>query len=291
MIKIPFAVLSFSILFINSNLNNYNPVNPVKENNRIEIHPLANYDFRNLRDTIYTMKDSYAEVNLTTQHAKLVLRNGEVKEFPVSSGTKWVKDGINTREGLFTIHWKSKKLHSEQFDSTLMLNWMGFNGGIGFHALLGTRYYKYLGKKNVSHGCIRMSREDAKEMYNLVEKGTPVLVHSGNSAITIAFGEEEVVYKYYDFKTLSSVINERLSVIYNGDYFTTNLPKLLIDEENVSHSGLPIGNSENIPVKQFAKPNFLFIDQNITENAKLDYIIRGKNKINLSLNSFLDSIN
>lgn len=292
MIKIPFAVLSFSILFINSNLNNYNPVNPVQGNNRIEIHPLAKYDFRNLRDTIYTMKDSYVEVNLATQHAKLILRSGKVKEFPISSGTKWIKDGINTRKGLFTLHWKSKKIYSEQFDSTVILNWMGFNGGIGFHALLGKNYYKYLGKKNVSHGCVRMSREDAKEMYNLVEKGTPVLVHNGNSAITIAFGEEETVYKYYNYRTLHKTMQERFELIYNGNYFVSNLPKLLIDEENVWHSGLPIGDQENVPAKQFLKPNYLFVDQFQNSEAKnLDLVLNGVSRENLTFNSFLDSKN
>ena len=164
MIKIPLAILSVSILLINSSPVSYIPTLAEPEPIQIEINPLVNYDFRNLRDTLYTMEDNIIEVNLSTQHVKLISRNGSIKEFPVSSGTKRIEKGMDTREGLFVLHWKSKKLHSEQFDSTLMLNWMGFNGGIGFHALLGTRYYKYLGKRNVSHGCVRMSREGAKEI-------------------------------------------------------------------------------------------------------------------------------
>jgi len=289
MIKIPFAILSVSILLINSNLKWYVPQLPVEKTIQVKVNPLSKYDFRNLRDTIYTMEDNIIEVNLSTQHAKLISRNGKIKEFPISSGTKRIKDGINTREGLFTLHWKSKKLHSEQFDSTLMLNWMGFNGGIGFHALLGTRYYKYLGKRNVSHGCVRMSREDAAEMYRIVKKGTPVLVHSGNSAITIVFGEEGIVYKYYDYKTLHKIISSRFELIYNGNYFVSNLPKLLIDEENVWHSGLPIGDSESIPTKQLLIPGYLFVDFYATDSEKLEYISNGRDKYNLTLNSFLDS--
>jgi len=196
---------------------------------------------------------------------------------------------MDTREGLFVLHWKSKKLHSEQFDSTLMLNWMGFNGGIGFHALLGTRYYKYLGKRNVSHGCVRMSREDAKEMYSIVEKGTPVLVHSGNSAITVAFGEEGTVYKYYDYKTLHKIMSARFDVLYSGNYFVSAQPKLLIDKENVSHRGLPIDDSENIPVKQFLKPAYLYVDYKTNDVERLELISKGKDKKYLTLNSFLDS--
>ena len=244
MIKIPFAILSVSILLINSNLQWYVPQLPNEKTIQVNINPLVKYDFRNLRDTLYTMEANIIEVNLLTQHAKLISRNGLIREFPISSGTKRIEEGINTREGLFTLHWKSKKIYSEQFDSTVILNWMGFNGGIGFHALLGTRYYKYLGKRNVSHGCVRMNREDAAEMYKLVDKGTPVLVHSGNSVITIAFGEEGTVYKYYNYKTLHKLMPARFELIHSGNYLVSSLPKLLIDEENVWHSGLPIGNSE-----------------------------------------------
>ncbi len=289
MIKIPFAILSVSILLINSSVVRYIPKQYEPEPIQVKINPLAKYDFRNLRDTLYTMEDNIIEVNLSTQQAKLISRNGLIKEFPISSGTKRIEEGINTREGLFTLHWKSKKLHSEQFDSTLMLNWMGFNGGIGFHALLGKRYYKYLGKKNVSHGCVRMSREDAKEMYGIVEKGTPVLVHNGNSAITVAFGEEGTVYKYYNYKTLHKLMPTRFELINSGNYFVSNLPKLLIDEENVWHSGLPIGDSENIPSKQFVKPVYLYVDYKTNDVERLDYISNGKDKNNLTLNYFLDS--
>jgi hypothetical protein len=235
------------------------------------------------------MEDNIIEVNLSTQHAKLISRNGMTKEFPISSGTKRIEEGIETREGLFTLHWKSKKLYSEQFDSTVILNWMGFNGGIGFHALLGKRYYKYLGKHNVSHGCVRMSREDAKEMYKVVKKGTPVLVHNGNSAIAIAFGEERTVYKYYDYRTLHRIMQRRLNAIYNGNYFTSHLPKLLIDEENVWHSGLPIGDQNKIPTKQYIKPGFIFVDQKLNDAEIVELISKGKDKEYLTLNYFLDS--
>jgi len=289
MIKIPLAILSVSILLINSSPVSYIPKLTEPEPIQIEINPLVNYDFRNLRDTLYTMEDNIIEVNLSTKHVKLISRDGSIKEFPVSSGTKRIEKGMDTREGLFVLHWKSKKLHSEQFDSTLMLNWMGFNGGIGFHALLGTRYYKYLGKRNVSHGCVRMSRENAKEMYSIVKKGTPVLVHSGNSTITIAFGEEGTVYKYYNYRTLHKIMQERFDVIYNGNYFVSAQPKLLIDEENVWHSGLQIGDSENIPAKQFIKPSSLYFDYKTNDLEMLELISKGKEKRYLTLNYFLDS--
>ena len=116
---------------------------------------------------------------------------------------------METNTGLFAIQWKARKQYSVQFDSTVMLNWMGFNNGIGFHALLGKSYYKYLGNKNVSHGCIRVSREDAEIIYTKVEKGTPVLVHKGNNAIQIAFTSEGESYNQYSYSETYKLLRKR----------------------------------------------------------------------------------
>ena len=55
---------------------------------------------------------------------------------------------------------------------------MAFNGGIGFHdatwqsSFGGSRY-----KSHGSHGCINMPKQKAKEMYDLISDGTPVICH------------------------------------------------------------------------------------------------------------------
>jgi lipoprotein-anchoring transpeptidase ErfK/SrfK len=49
---------------------------------------------------------------------------------------------------------------------------MGFHDGQGIH---GTADIASLGSA-ASHGCIRMSVPDVKELYGKVEKGTPVFV-------------------------------------------------------------------------------------------------------------------
>jgi hypothetical protein len=87
-----------------------------------------------------------------------------------------------------------------------MLNWMGFNHGIGFHALEGNSYYKQLGKKNVSHGCVRVSREDAKIIYEIVERGTPVLLHKGNSTVKIAFTREGEFFYHYTYPEIIKLL-------------------------------------------------------------------------------------
>jgi hypothetical protein len=285
------ALVVISILLFNSAyLNNNTSVLALNEI-KYSLHPLSGYDFRQLRDTVYTHKDHYIEVNLATQHATLFSRDGSEFHFPISSGTKRVEKGMETNQGLFAIQWKAKKQYSVQFDSTVMLNWMGFNNGIGFHALLGKSYYKYLGKKNVSHGCVRVSREDAQIVYEKVIKGTPVLVHKGNNAIKIAFTSEGESYKQYAYKDTYNLLKERYQKIYNGDYLISSNEKILVDENNIYSSGLPIGNSELIPAKQNLKPYTLWVNRNKSEEEKLAEIFSGKEKSDFTLNPFLDSRN
>ena len=255
------------------------------------IHPLAGYDFKQLRDTVYTEKDNYIEVNLLTQYATLYSRNGSIFRFPISSGNKWIEDGMETNQGLFAIQWKAKKQYSPQFDSTALLHWMNFNNGIGFHALEGKSYYKYLGETNVSHGCVRVSREDAKFVYDEVERGTPVLVHKGNSTITIAFTSEGESYSKYSYSKTYRLLKKRYQLIYDGDYLISSNEKLLVDEKNIYSDGLPIGDSELIPARQNLKPNYLWVGGNKSDEERLSEIFSGKEKYELTLNPFLDAKN
>jgi hypothetical protein len=280
-----------SFLFFNSAYLTEHTKNISPKDFKYSFHPLADYDFKQLRDTVYTDKDHFIEVNLLTQQATLYSRDGSEFHFPVSSGTKWVEEGMETNQGLFAIQWKAKKQYSVQFDSTVMLNWMGFNNGIGFHALQGKNYYKYLGKKNVSHGCIRVSREDAQFVYEKTEKGTPVLVHKGNSAVKIAFTREGESYSQYSYPETYKQLRKRQQLIYEGDYLISPNEKILVDEKNIYSGGLPIGNSELIPAKQNLKPLTLWVDNTLSETEKLNKILKGKQKIKLTYNAFLDSKN
>jgi lipoprotein-anchoring transpeptidase ErfK/SrfK len=285
------ALVVIAILFFNSAYLNENKTgfSPGKLN--YAVNPFTSYDFKQLRDTVYTNKDYYIEVNLATQHATLFSRNGSEFQFPISSGTKRVEKGMETNTGLFAIQWKAKKQYSVQFDSTVMLNWMGFNNGIGFHALQGKSYYRYLGKKNVSHGCVRVSREDAQILFEKVEKGTPVLVHKGTSAIKIAFTSEGESYNQYSYKETYKMLKERYQKIYDGDYLISSNEKVLVDENNIYSSGLPIGNSELIPTKQNLKPAYLWVDKSKSEEERLAEIFSGIEKSDFTLNPFLDSKN
>ena len=285
------SIVLTSIIFFNSAYhykNNFN-FSPTKFD--YSVNPLAGIDFKQLKDTVYTNKDHFIEVNLLTQHATLYSRDGSVFQFPVSTGTKRVEKGMETNQGLFAIQWKATKQYSVQFDSTVMLYWMGFNNGIGFHALLGKSYYKYLGKKNVSHGCVRLSREDAQIVYEKVVKGTPVLVHKGNNAIGIAFTSEGESYTQYSYSETYKVLKDRYQKLYDGDFLISSNEKILVNESNIFSTGLPIGDSELIPSKQNLKPAFLWVDQNNSEEERLAEIFSGKEKSDFTLNPYLDSRN
>jgi hypothetical protein len=280
-----YSLTTLSLIFLLLNGSNYRDVPKNDQLANRTINPLIHIDFKNIRDTIYTLKDQIIEINLSTHKGILKFRNGKTKVFPISGGTKNISEGIETREGLFTLHWKSKKLYSSQFDSTLMLYWMSFNSGIGMHALSTNGYYRYLGKKNVSHGCIRISREDAKEIFDILERGTPVLVHSGKSAVTVAFDKTGEEYNYYSFIELKKLLLKRYIAIYNGKYFINNKEKIIIDENNVNASGLPIGNVENIPSKQIIFPTLVYLDNEIAEADNLDTILSGNSEKNVELSS------
>lgn len=218
-------------------------------------------DYDNLKDTLFTLGDYFVEVNLSTQMAYLHSRYDSVKAFGVSTGTKRIKDGVETNEGIFAIQFKVERWHSIQFDSTLMLDFITFNWGIGFHALAGNSYYKYLGVKKSSHGCVRVSRDVGRELYKKLKYGTPVIVHSGNPAVFIGFAaKDDTDLVYPDYTELKNTLTRRINNLYRGEYFLSPNEKILIDNKNVTHAGLPVGDGRKIKKRQFLQPDYLFID-------------------------------
>ncbi len=119
----------------------------------------------------------YIEVNLTEQ--QLYLINGGTLEgtFSVSTG-KW---SMPTPEGEYSINNKDPRAYSQKYE-LYMPYWMAFIGSeYGIHELPewpdGTKEGEaHLGTP-VSHGCIRLGRGSAEQVYNWTEIGTPVFIH------------------------------------------------------------------------------------------------------------------
>jgi hypothetical protein len=191
------------------------------------------------KEILYTLKPSYFELDISSQTGYFHTKDSTIS-FAISTGNEKIYKAVPTKEGLFVIQSKLPKLYSIQFDSTLMLNWLGFNFGIGFHALLGNGYYNYLGKKPSSHGCVRISKADAKFLYDNVTLGTPVLVHSGESNLQISFGDSTGNYLYLNSAQLKNEVRNRFSKRARLLFDDSAEKKLLIDRGNVNHSGIPI---------------------------------------------------
>lgn len=218
-------------------------------------HKLCKYAHFMVKDTLYTYSNYIIEVNLNEQIIYVHRKDGQIFKFSCSTGNPDLEKGISTPEGIFVIKNKAKKVYSTQFDSTLMLNWMGFNLNIGFHALQGKSYYKFLGKRVSSHGCIRVSHETSEFFFNYIPIGTPVIIHSGTSARIIEFAKEGELYKYVNSSELRKLSKENLKYLYNGLYLNKHY-KLLISNNNVTHRGLEIGDETQISFQlpQYQKP-------------------------------------
>ena len=122
--------------------------------------------------------DSYVEINLTKQHL-FCYKDGElIVESDFVSGN--VSNGNATPTGVFPLTYKTldATLRGENY-ATPVKYWMPFNGNVGMHdanwrrSFGGTIY-----KTGGSHGCINLPPAVAAQIYEVVEKGYPVLVYT-----------------------------------------------------------------------------------------------------------------
>ncbi|HOP12092.1 MAG TPA: L,D-transpeptidase family protein [Oscillospiraceae bacterium] len=89
-----------------------------------------------------------------------------LKTYPVSGGT------ANTPSPVGIWHVTEIYDWGKGFGGT----WIGLNVPWGVYGIHGTKEPWLVGKKNVSHGCIRMKDEDAIEVKNLVTIGSSVQI-------------------------------------------------------------------------------------------------------------------
>jgi len=119
----------------------------------------------------------YIEVNLSEQMLYTLEGDRLVGQYKVSTG-KW---SMPTPEGEYYINNKDPRAYSNEYN-LYMPYWMAFIGSqYGIHELPewpdGTKEGEsHLGTP-VSHGCIRLGRGSAEEVYNWAEIGTIVYTH------------------------------------------------------------------------------------------------------------------
>lgn len=141
----------------------------------IEISNAGNPDWGN----------TYAEVNLTTQHMFYIKDGTKIFEADIVSGLPTAKK--ETPCGVFDCLEKkeNKVLRGEvgadgvpEYE-TPVAYWMRITWtGVGFHTAtwqpsFGGNRYTYAG----SHGCVNMSYNDSKTLYGIIDVHTPIIIH------------------------------------------------------------------------------------------------------------------
>ncbi|MBO5069669.1 MAG: peptidoglycan binding domain-containing protein [Roseburia sp.] len=144
--------------------------------------------------------DSYVEINLTAQHLFLYEDGELVVESDFVSGD--VADGNATPTGAFGLTYKTKNAILRGADyETPVTYWMPFYGDYGMHdATWRSKFGGNIYKTNGSHGCINMPLSVAKTIYEVVEKGYPVLVYT-------LPGTESIAVQKQDAQTVVNLIN------------------------------------------------------------------------------------
>ncbi len=161
-----------------------------KENEGFNYGPIPSLSnsnfFAKTKEAFISKKASFIEADLTRMLLTVYRDGVSVKEVPIKTKGK---DGLwwETPAGLYKIEAKEKK-HYSSFGHVYE-NWnLAFQGNFFIH---GWPYYE--GGKPVastfSGGCIRLSDEDAKAVYDLVSLGDPVLVYEKS------FSTDNFVYK------------------------------------------------------------------------------------------------
>jgi lipoprotein-anchoring transpeptidase ErfK/SrfK len=100
-------------------------------------------------------------VDLSKQKMEIVVAGYREFTWDISSARR----GYETPTGKFWVNWMTPMHYSEQYEYSPMPYSIFFHEGYAIHA---TNELKRLGRP-ASHGCIRLSLENAKILYGLVE--------------------------------------------------------------------------------------------------------------------------
>jgi hypothetical protein len=224
-----------------------------------------------LKDTLYYLGNEYIEVDLSKQLAFYVTRQNGIDTIKISSGNKFLKKAIETPAGLYAVQNKAPVQISRQFENTEMLNWIGFNGNIGFHALEKTGYYVHLGRRPSSHGCVRISNEDGIRLFKKVRIGIPVLVYYKEPVYVIRFAtwkefnpNEDVLLNTLDRST-SLLLAQRVARLKSGDFFRRGYKKIFLFKKlKVKFPYFAVEKPDTLPLWQ--KPCLWFFRHSTIEN-------------------------
>lgn len=119
---------------------------------------------------------TFIEVDMTEQHLYYYVKGELVFETDVVTG-KTAGNRRGTPEGVNFVYAKQRNrtLRGEDY-ATFVKYWMPVVKNVGLHdADWRRKFGGEIYKKNGSHGCINLPSDVAKELYDMVEIGTPVV--------------------------------------------------------------------------------------------------------------------
>ena len=120
--------------------------------------------------------DTYIEVDMTGQHLYFYLEGELALDTDIVTGD--VSRRRETPEGIYYVYSKQRNRILRGADyASFVKYWMPVVGGVGLHdASWRRKFGEEIYKKDGSHGCINMPSEEAAKLYEMTEKGMPVIM-------------------------------------------------------------------------------------------------------------------
>lgn len=121
--------------------------------------------------------NTYVEINISSQYLWYYKNGSLITHGPIVTGN--VSAGHSTPSGIYILKYKQRDtvLRGRDYASPVTF-WMPFNGGIGIHdASWRNTFGGNIYKTNGSHGCINCPYYLAKDIFNNISPGTPVICY------------------------------------------------------------------------------------------------------------------
>ena len=123
------------------------------------------------------VKDDYVDINLSKQKVYVIINGKQKVKTDCVTGN--VSAGRSSPTGIYKIAYKTTNYTMVKYNA-FVYYWMPYDTtyGIGLHdatwrSSFGGNIYQYDG----SHGCINLPLDKARQIYNIVYAGIPVIVH------------------------------------------------------------------------------------------------------------------
>ena len=198
--------------------------------------------FEKVKQEFIDEKISFVETDLSAMLLRVYKDGKVIKEVPIVSkgneGSWW-----ETPAGLYKIEGKEAD-HFSSFGQVHMPWSMPFQGNFFIH---GWPYYNN-GEpvaQGYSGGCIRLSTEDAKSVFDLVEVDTPVLVY-----------EKDFIKDSFEYKLLENKISA-------SNYLTADLGNNFVFAQRESDKQVPIASLTKLMTAIVAS-EYINIEKEIT---------------------------